>query len=489
MLGHRPPSVMSSSSESSTAPMDFNVCHSLENSLQTPPVKWCHTCRQMRRNFNCADCVRVGDISHSRALFKESFCTKKMKLSDREREKHKYAAIIEERSQPYRQRDEVRQFIVLAKQRAESRAQLIIKYSHDVSSAKRDIVDIRKKCKEIREKRSTLPERKKTCIHETAKLRNHIEEVKSKLTTVSAEIDTRVQELVQDLRSSIFPISEIRSSNRGAAQRRATQEAAELEEALCTNYIRGKWVYSNHSVDESYSIGAPCLPADGNYSQLIEWVQQRQDQNTLLRDDAQDPAYEIAAGLMHLTQMIKQLAFFLDLKLPYVMCFSEFSAETLTEDGLANKIARLNGNVVFMCASQNVDPTLIYSRKTVQNVLNILDRSDFPRIQGFEPGSTLTSSIEEGLAKHLQLCDVHAELDLVGDSRAGPRDSGDDDENEWITVSTTNLPSSPSIDQSYAYSTTSVMGRPRTASESFFDSAAALVSGLWFSTSTSQRQD
>ncbi|XP_028967900.1 beclin 1-associated autophagy-related key regulator [Galendromus occidentalis] len=414
-----------------------------------------------------------------------SHVTKKMKLSDRERERHKYAAIVEERSQPHRQRDEYRQHIELARQRVETRRLLLGRCQRDIGSAKADIMDIRRKCKEIREKRGTLPERKKSCIQETTKLRAHIEDVRSRLGKISADIIEKVKERVQELRSSIFPISEIRSSMSQAEEQ--GEEAAELEDAFCTNYIRGKWVYSNRSVDESYSIGAPRLPANGEYTTLIDWVHQRQDQSVMSRDEMQERAFEMAAGLMHLTQLVKELAFFLDLKLPYVFCFSEFSAETLTGEDLMNKIARLNGNVVFMCASQNVDVTLIQSQKTVQNVLNILDHSDFPRIQDFELNATLATSMEERISKDLRLYDVHAELELVGDPRAESRDSIDDDDYEWETVASNSEASSPSIDQSYAYSTTSLTGRPRTASESILTSAAAFVS--WFSTSASQRQD
>lgn len=487
MLSQRPPSVMSSSSESSTAPMDFNVCHSLENSLQSPPARRCQICRQMRRYFTCADCVRVGDISHSSATFKESFSTKKMKLSDREREKHRYAALIEERSQPHRLRAEIRQYIMLARQRVETRTHLIERYRSDIHVARIDINETRKKSREIREKRGTLPGRKDICIHETAKLRNQIDEARLKLKNVSADIVEKVREHVQDLRTSIFPITEIRSSNpnRGAEQKR---EVAELEEAYCTIYVRGKWVFSNRSIDESYQIVAPTLPANGNYGILTDWVQQRQDQTPVARSDSQEYAFEIAAGLMHLTQMIRELAFFLDLRLPYVMCFSEFSAESLDEDGLANKIARLNGNVVYMCASQNVDATMIQSRQTVRNVLNILDHSDFPNIQGFVNNSTLTQSIEETFANHLRLKDMHDERELAGGLRAESRDTLDDD-CEWETVASTGFGSSSSIDQSGAYSTTSMVGRQRTTSESILNSAAAFVS-TWFSTSTtSQRQD
>lgn len=308
------------------------------------------------------------------------------------------------------------------------------------------------------------------------------------LESLRERVGVQVREQIRVLSTCIFPI-EMRSSSREPELEGAL---AELEEACRTNYIRGRWVYSSHSVDATYSIGEPCLSADGNYGHLLEWVQQRQDsqQQTALAagaDESSHRAFEAAAGLMHLAQMIKVLAFYLDLKLPYALCFSEFAIETLTEEGLRNKVARLNANVVFMCASQRVDSLQIRPKQAMRNVLSLIDvvKRDTPRSAGFEMSSELALSVEDALTQHLCLFDVHAEMELLGRSGAErERDSPDDDWEAVASMGPSDL--SHAGMHNFSSATGSVISRNRSASVSLLSSAAAFVNNFW---STSSRPE
>lgn len=467
----------SSSSDNSTAPTDFNICQSdAENSTHSTPMERCNICKQKRRAFYCAECVRTGDITHSKAKFPQKFSEKKLQLSIYERDRHNLSALVEERSRSYRQIDEIRQKMELTRQRIDARKRIIESVKKEITAARQEGSSMQKEWRKIREKKESLPARKKVCREETVKINNVLREYNERLGRMREKIGTVVRVRLADLGTYIFPIEERSTS----PPLEAEGQLKELAEACQTHYIRGRWVYSNHSVDATYSIVYPCLPADGNYSQLVDWVQQRQEQNPP-RDDSQKAAFEVSAGLMHITHMVSLLSFYLDLKLPYGMCFSEFSADTLTEEGLANKIARLNANVVYMCASQNVDPVHIRPRQTVRNLLNILNMSEtLPRNEAFEMSSELTHSVEDTLTKHLCLYDVHAEMELVGDPREGNENSPED---EWEQVVSSGVPSTieASTQMSrYTYSTTSVLTRQTSQGAStLFSSAAAFYNQWW----------
>ncbi|OQR74500.1 beclin 1-associated autophagy-related key regulator-like [Tropilaelaps mercedesae] len=478
---------VSSSSESSIAPTDFNICHSLENSLQytTPPAARCQLCQQMRRRFYCADCVRLGDITHSKAKLPQRFSEKKLRLSTSERDRHSLAALVEEASFAQRQRDELRQRIELTRQAVEARRIVVQNLEREIAAAKEDMAKMRNGYRQARLTRQKLPERKKACDSAIQKSRKAINSMSLELASLRERVGVQVRQQVEVLRTCIFPI-EMRCSSK---EPELEGPLAELEEACRTNYIRGRWVYSSHSVDATYSIGEPCLSADGNYGHLIEWVQQRQEQQTALAagsDESSHAAFEAAAGFMHLAQMVKVLAFYLDLKLPYALCFSEFAIETLTEEGLRNKVARLNANVVFICASQHVDSVQIRPKQTIRNLLSILDvvKRDTPRSAGFEMSSELALSVEDALTQHLCLFDVHAEMELLGRTGAErERDSPDDD---WEAVASLGPTDMSHGMQNFSSASGSVISRNRSASVSLFSSAAAYVNNFW---STSSRPE
>lgn len=479
-------SIMSTSSESSTAPTDFNVCHSLENSLHysASPARRCQLCRQMRRRFYCADCVRSGDITHSKAKLPQRFSEKKLRLSTSERDRHHLAALVEEASSAQRQKDELRQRIELTRQAVQARQIVVRDLEKEIADAKAEMSRMRTGCREARSARQKLPERRKACDAVIQKSRKATDDMRKELESLRERVGVLVRQQVQVLSTCIFPI-EMRSSSKGPELEGAL---AELEEACRTNYVRGRWVYSSHSVDATYSIGEPCLSADGNYGHLLEWVQQRQDSQqqsafTAGADESSHRAFEAAAGLMHLAQMIKMLAFYLDLKLPYALCFSEFAIETLTEEGLRNKVARLNANVVFMCASQRVDSLQIRPKQAMRNLLNIIEvvKRDTPYSAGFEMSSELALSVEDALTQHLCLFDVHAEMELLGRSSAErERDSPDDD---WEAVASMGPSDLNHGMHNCSSATGSVISKNRSASVSLLSSAAAFVNNFWLTSS------
>lgn len=51
---------------------------------------------------------------------------------------------------------------------------------------------------------------------------------------------------------------------------------------------------------------------------------------------------------------------------------SEFGFDGMKEEKLRRKIAKLNGNVIYLCLSQGIDPCQIKPKLTIQNLLLLL---------------------------------------------------------------------------------------------------------------------
>ncbi|PFX30692.1 Beclin 1-associated autophagy-related key regulator [Stylophora pistillata] len=95
---------------------------------------------------------------------------------------------------------------------------------------------------------------------------------------------------------------------------------SELAEATRTSYIEGRWVSEEEDVRVVYSINGACLPGNGDYSSYYEWVKARRNGSRELASDEEislkTPAFRMTAALTHACQMLKLMAFYLDVILP-----------------------------------------------------------------------------------------------------------------------------------------------------------------------------
>lgn len=110
-----------------------------------------------------------------------------------------------------------------------------------------------------------------------------------------------------------------------------------------------------------------------------------------------NPKHRICAALAYMTQMINIIAFYLDLRLPkrlsyrlylylalttymtnnfVFLSFSEFFGNDLNEKQFAQKVVKLNVNVIYLCLSQDIDTELLSPRQTVKNLLHLIHSSN-----------------------------------------------------------------------------------------------------------------
>ncbi|XP_023233132.1 beclin 1-associated autophagy-related key regulator-like [Centruroides sculpturatus] len=253
---------------------------------------------------------------------------------------------------------------------------------------------------------------------------------------------------------------------------------SELAEAKQTNYVKGHWVSaqsSNVSNESQFSIVVePFLRGDGDYSAYPNWIREHKDSPTIGEIEQRNPAYNIIAALTYTTQLVSILSYYLDIRLPKNLSYSEFCGHELSEQQFFHKVAKLNANVVHLCLSQNVKPDLIHPKETILNLLLLLNPkiSDLGRCGPISIDEKLFTSMNGSLLKDLNLIE---ELDDCKNS---------DEENEWETV-----PNVAASEFFYPPPTTSYGSSPGTNSQlqpsgttSFAGgliSAAASVASFW----------
>ncbi|XP_046401753.1 beclin 1-associated autophagy-related key regulator isoform X2 [Ischnura elegans] len=222
-----------------------------------------------------------------------------------------------------------------------------------------------------------------------------------------------------------------------------TEEGEELSSALAdasrTAYVRGRWVLTDTYASGCGSPGelrnvivAPSLPASGDYSAYGAWVAANKD--GLISGGPETvkhhPAYAISAALTYTTQLVNVLAYYLDVRLPKKLCYSDFCRHEMGERRFARKVAKLNANVLHLCFSQNVDPKLLHPHQTLQNLFLLLNPnvSDLGRHGPMEVNPELAKSLEDQLTPALEA------RDGTDDEDSGSDDDGDALAGDWEAV-------------------------------------------------------
>jgi len=70
---------------------------------------------------------------------------------------------------------------------------------------------------------------------------------------------------------------------------------------------------------------------------------------------------------------VNLLAYFLDLRLPHRLSFSEFTNGDLLGSKFTRKVAKLNANIIHLCGSQGIPSSFLEPRRTISNLLLLFD--------------------------------------------------------------------------------------------------------------------
>jgi len=356
----------------------------------------------VRKIFYCKTCIRNGDFVHS-SRYAERFAEKQLKWAHYKKEKM------------------IKESLCAKKLIARSASTNVIGEIHSrkdrIWILQRLVHDKKEKIRKQREQVQRLLEvneekRKRLLRYEdrVAKLEGYVNSKRCELKTKAEELFQAhgklkqvVKKNVQQLVYYIFPINVIRPS---PPSHDHCDTISALADASRTTFIRDKWVLTDTSTELQYSIVAPTLPNSGDYSAYNDWVAANKDGVPGGSTEAVDnnQAYNISAALTYTTQLVNLLAFYLDVRLPSKLCYSEFCGNEMSEEKFAKRVARLNWNVLHLCLSQNVDPRLLTAKGTLSNILHLLnpDTADLGRVGACDINADAVLEFEEVLGPAIE---------------------------------------------------------------------------------------
>lgn len=138
----------------------------------------------------------------------------------------------------------------------------------------------------------------------------------------------------------------------------------------------------------AFSIVEPWLQSNGDYSAYSLWINDHQDHIPASVSDLSErnSAFRIGAGLSFTTQLVNNIASYLDVILPANLEPDSFDRQLLDDTKFTYNVAKLNANVIHLCISQGVDPSLLHPQRTLKNLmllfnLNICDIGRKPIIE------------------------------------------------------------------------------------------------------------
>lgn len=180
------------------------------------------------------------------------------------------------------------------------------------------------------------------------------------------DIRQYVNQRVYQLTTDIFPIEQLNLLEHN-------NSFVNMETSPLLTFSDG----SHHQIEQqtAYSIVEPWLPSNGDYSAYSLWINDNQDHIPASMSDLSErnPAFRIRAALSYATQLVNNLASYLDVILPSRLDLDVFNKELLNDVEFSYNVAKLNTNVIHLCISQGVDISLLNPQRTLKNLMLILN--------------------------------------------------------------------------------------------------------------------
>ncbi|XP_066281344.1 beclin 1-associated autophagy-related key regulator-like isoform X3 [Branchiostoma lanceolatum] len=451
------------------------------------PVQKCPLCCSRKKRFTCKSCVNDGnfsrpDCSDSPARYSE----KLQELSNWKRERLKLHARASD--------------VVDSSKKVVSLRWEVLDCTSRLVALRKAVDEVEARKKEEHEQLSQLHEENRRRKHKELRHTEKLEKIQQYLSQIQAHVARQHEELevrqealvdvrrdnIRELTTSIFDIQDV--AHTGDSEEDISESTVQqLAEARRTAYVRGRWVYTDINNDSQVCIVEPCLPANGNYSAYLDWMEANKEASIGPGDsdlDQKNPAYTFSAALSHTTQLVKLLAFYLGVNLPKRICYSEFCGEPLSSARFHRSVAKLNTNILHLCFTQNVSPELLHPMQTLRNIQALFSSPDLGRCGAFDVNPEMIQSIEEALTSGAS----HAMDDSDDDGAAGTDEH--DISTDWETVPSSQL-GEPHVEYIGESSTSALVSHHRRTSQGvtvtmstsptggLMSSAAETVASFW----------
>ncbi|CAG2172929.1 unnamed protein product [Oppiella nova] len=382
---------MSDSNESSKPPQDFNIGHHLvESHFSDKPLNdglkqlldenecrsgntttngrkyllQCRVCRCDKSIFFCSDCVRNGDFTDSKIRIPERFAEKKLKYFRLKCEQQLISDRMDHHMNELVIKDELEYKIRLLEANVDHLRSNLSKARQKLSSSESHLRKTRCNQEECKERHHKLEAKVMDAKQFLSRRQNGITRLVESKDSYDSYIKELVQQRVKQLTTYIFPI-ETKDMIPDTSDRHSilNSETTPLLETI-----------SPLNTPINYSIVEPWICGNGDYSAYALFATNERDY--LNRDSSfRNAKYRTCAALAYITQLVNIIAFYLDIRLPKRLLYSEFFISDLNETQFTHKVAKLNANIVYLCLSQNIDSELLNPRQTVQNLLHLLNSS------------------------------------------------------------------------------------------------------------------
>lgn len=471
-----------------------------ENELKptiSSSLRACPLCSSKRKSFTCDWCIQNGNFDHSSGKYSERYAEKLRKLEILKRLKKEYEKraldALEKREETEKLNCEVisrRQSVLLLRLVVHEAAQ-------ELKSATKAVGELQETNNMVHLKQTELLEKLKVKAKQLQQYQTDVGKSKRDLQKVMENLCKARKISISQIQKYLFPIQvnpvfqelgtppsrdasidnskdiqcDIESENEN--QNRESQ----LAEATRTSYIEGRWVSEEEDVRMEYSINDAYLPANGNYSSYHEWVKTHRNGSRGPASDEEismkNPAFMMTAALTHTCQMVELMAYYLDVNLPKRINYSEFCQYDLSKRDFRSAVDRLNSNVLHLCFTQHVEPTLLRPRRTLHNLYTCVNSLHLGRGGPFESHPELISISNENDGS-----------DASDQTDPGSEEANSESDAEWENLSANLVHTTDACTHqgSLTHSTSPEVSRksdePATAA-SLVSSAAASVAALW----------
>ncbi|XP_012272114.1 beclin 1-associated autophagy-related key regulator isoform X2 [Orussus abietinus] len=408
----------SSSDGSCTAPADFQLSSELEDVSSRISVNLfkCPLCHSNRRVFYCRRCIQNGDFVHSTSVYSERFTDKQLRLLRLKAARSQLEEKCLKALERYKEKDKLVCEINMCNERVRLLQSLVNETRQSINRGNQHLNIL----KDVNSQLALRLPRHEERVQKVHKFVTGLmvkqekqEAVERKRQQLKKVIRTAAKQLVQ----YIFPLSEVQPSRSLCSSEEESSSAdtvtCALADASGTSYVRGRWINdAENSLELQYRIVAPTLPGTGDYSAYSRWVTENKDglSDGNKENAMHNPTYNISAALTYATQLVNIIAYYVNVRLPYKLAYSEFCGSEMSDQKFARKVARLNSNVLHLCFTQNTNVAVLHPMHTLQNLMHLLNTeiSDLGRIGPIEIDPAEAAQLHSQLIPDLEKSDDSA---------------------------------------------------------------------------------
>ncbi|RWS21962.1 hypothetical protein B4U80_08642 [Leptotrombidium deliense] len=436
----------------------------------------CFVCCKRNTAFFCVNCIKNGEFTHSRSneVLKESFAEKKLQFYKLRQFENECNSRLHQLFAVDFAFDNLSESLNIQKVNIFHLKNVLKMKEMEANKANDRLNEILRRKEEVKKEQEKLLKKISSAVIHIEHRKQSIAKRVARREELAEKIKEETRERVSQLTRFVFPIETYLPDENPETGLISSEENTPL-----LTFSGGSTNSSTNSGhDVKYVVIEPWLPTNGDYSAYDEWVSLHKDCSS--EYGQRNPAFRISSALSYATQLLHVISFYLDLRFPKRLKFSEFytsSSENgndvfLDENNFAHRVAKLNTNIIYFCLFQNVDSRLIRPKQTIAN-LQLLSNSvtaDLGRTGTLHIDSKFYKKVIENLVTDIEL---FAEQEWL-DASKGNADFDLDWDIDWEF-----FPQMPNVpDQSdYSQQATSLMSGMLSTAANFGASIWSRVSG------------